>query len=164
LDENGLRSALVENREAVYRYLLKMSGDAETARDLTQDVMVKAILTHGKFRGDCEFRTWLIAIAVNLYRDSLRKRKTIRIGDRTEIGDGNRGEDGIIRKLDAQAAARSLAALPEKKRRVLVLRTEFGFSYEEISRILGCPVGTVRSRIHEAYAELRLAMGVGNDR
>jgi len=69
-------------------------------------------------------------------------------------------EAGLMeRRLDAQRAWALLLTLPAPKRKALVLRLEFGHSYEEIAQILACPIGTVRSRIHSGLEELRAAMG-----
>jgi RNA polymerase sigma-70 factor (ECF subfamily) len=162
-DANGseisLRDALAQNHDAIFRFLRKMSGDEDMARDLCQDVMVKAILGFRKFRGSASFRTWLLSIAANLYRDSLRKNKPVSLHNRDDIHDSGREAARTERRIDAQTAFRLLSALPVKKRKALVLRLELGYSYEEIARILVCPVGTVRSRIHEGIESLRIAMG-----
>jgi RNA polymerase sigma-70 factor (ECF subfamily) len=164
LDADGrtttLKEALARDAEAVFRFLRKLSGDEERARDLAQDVMVKAILGFRKYRAEASFRTWLLAIAANLYRDSLRARRPLLLGEALEADDGGRAAEAMDRRLDAERAERRLAALPLKKRKALALRIEFGYSYEEIAAILGCPVGTVKSRIHEALETLRRDMGV----
>jgi RNA polymerase sigma-70 factor (ECF subfamily) len=163
LDPDGrrisLRDALAENADAVFRFLWKMSGDEELARDLAQDAMVKAILRFDTFRGASSFRTWLLAIAANLYRDDLRKKRPLRLEDEEQINDEGRGADEVVRRLDAERAAGLVARLAARKRAALVLRFESGLSYEEIASIARCPVGTVRSRIHEAIEELRRKMG-----
>ena len=154
-----LRQALADNADVVFRFLWKMSGDEEKARDLAQDAMVKAILRIGSFRGKSSFRTWLLAIAANLYRDDARRRRPLRLDDADRLHDEGREEEDGVKRLDAERAARLIATLPPKKRAALVLRFDSGLSYEEIARIVACPVGTVRSRIHEAVEELRAAMG-----
>lgn len=161
--EPGLREALLENREILYRFLLRMSGDEETAKDLAQETMVKAILAFGRFRAESSVRTWLLSIAANLYRDSRRRRRSLPLEAADEAHDGGRASDAALRGIDAALARKALSELPEKKRKVLVLRTEFGYSYEEIAAMLRCPVGTVRSRIHEAVVALRAAMGVTDE-
>jgi RNA polymerase sigma-70 factor, ECF subfamily len=158
----SLREALAGNADAVFRFLLKMSGDEEKARDLAQDVMVKAIVGFRTFRGRSSFRTWLLAIAANRYRDDLRRKRPLRLEDDDSAHDEGRATDEVVRRLDAERALRLVAGLPLKKRAALVLRLESGLSYEEIARILACPVGTVRSRIHEAVESLRVQMGVSH--
>lgn len=163
MEEADLREELARSHEAVLRYLWKLCGDGETARDLAQDTMVKAILGLRSFRGEASFRTWLLAIASNLYRDSRRRKRPVPLGDEDDIGDGGREAEAAERRVDAGRAKELLAELPLAKRKALVLRLELGLSYEEIAAVLRCPVGTVRSRIHEAVADLREAMGEGGD-
>lgn len=159
MEESVLREELARSHDAVFRFLRRLCGDGETARDLAQDTMVKAILGLRSFRGESSFRTWLLSIAANLYRDSLRRKKTLPLGDRDDIGDGGRDAEAAERRVDAERARDLMARLPLKKRKALVLRLELGLSYEEIAAVLGCPLGTVRSRIHEAIGDLREAMG-----
>jgi RNA polymerase sigma-70 factor (ECF subfamily) len=163
LDSDGrsvsLRDALAENADVVLRFIRRMSGDEEKARDLAQDVMVKAILGFGRFQGRSSFRTWLLAIAANLYRDELRRRRPLRLAEEDTLHDEGRGVEKLVRRLDAERALALIAGLPPRKRSALVLRLELGLSYEEIARVLDCPVGTVRSRIHAAVEELRVRMG-----
>jgi len=159
-----LRIGLEENREILYRFLLRLSGDRERARDLAQEAMVRAILGYPSFRGASSFRTWLLAIAANLYRDQGRRSRTLPLGEVPEPDDGGRSAEGDLRTLDAALAMRAMAALPPKKRAALALRIEFDYTYEEIAAILGCPIGTVRSRIHHALAAIRRALGVEDGR
>jgi RNA polymerase sigma-70 factor, ECF subfamily len=170
VEEGELKEALAENYDAVFRFLWKMSGDEETARDLCQEVMVKAIVAFRKFRGGSSFRTWLLSIAANLYRDGLRTKRPIALesfgsgADRVgEPSDGGREAETTELRLDAERAWNLLSGLPIKKRQALVLRLEFGYSYEEIASVLHCPLGTVRSRIHEALEALRIAMGENHE-
>jgi len=163
MEEGVLREELARSHDAVFRFLRRLCGDEDAARDLAQDVMVKAILGLKSFQGRSSFRTWLLAIAANLYRDSLRRRKPLLLGDRDDVGDGGRAAEAVERRVDAGRARELLAGLPLKKRKALALRLELGLSYEEIAAVLGCPVGTVRSRIHEALADLREAMGEDRD-
>lgn len=154
-----LRQALAESAEPLRRFLWRLSGDEETARDLAQETMVKALVGFRKYRGEAAFRTWLFAIAANLYRDSRRRRRPVILEDGPDLHDAG-AEAGLMEKrLDAQRAWSLMLSLPAPKRKALVLRLEFGHSYEEIARILACPVGTVRSRIHSGLEELRTAMG-----
>lgn len=157
--KRNLRAALAEEADIVRRFLLRLAGDEELARDLVQETMVKAILGFRRFRGEASFRTWLLAIAANLYRDDRRKKRPRPIDDEDRVDDGGAEIERRDRGLEAERAWALLGRLPEPKRKVLVLRMEFDYSYEEIAAILGCPLGTVRSRLHDGLGELRRAMG-----
>jgi RNA polymerase sigma-70 factor, ECF subfamily len=167
LDSDGrvrsLREALAENYDPVFRFLRKISSDEELARDLAQDVMVKAIKGIRKYRGDASFRTWLLSIAVNSFKDTARvrarKRRIIEIDRGFEVHDDGKSIDMTNRRIDAERARDLLSTLPLKQRQALVLKLDFGYSYEELARVLGCPIGTIRSRIHSAMEELRRKMG-----
>jgi RNA polymerase sigma-70 factor, ECF subfamily len=163
-EADELAQALEENREALFRFLLRLCGDRERAMDLSQETMVRAILGFKGFRGGSSFRTWLLAIAANLYRDGRRRMPDLPLAAADEAHDGGQAAHEAERRVEAALAMRALASLPEKKRKAVVLRMEFGYSYEEIARILRCPLGTVRSRIHQATEALRHAMGVDDGR
>jgi RNA polymerase sigma-70 factor (ECF subfamily) len=155
----SLKDLLVENYGCVFKFLLKMSGDMETAKDLTQDVMVRAILSHGRFRGRSKFSTYLIAIAANLYRDGRRRKKALPLDDLPEEADPAAAcEERIIAGEGEERMRASILKLPLKLRQVLVLRMESACSYEEIAGMLGCPIGTVRSRLHTAVDRLKTMM------
>jgi RNA polymerase sigma-70 factor (ECF subfamily) len=155
----SLKELLVENYGYVFRFLAKMCGDAETAKDLTQDVMVRAIVSHGRFRGRSKFSTYLIAIAANLYRDGKRRKTTLPLDELPEGSDPDASPDErIVAMEDEERMRASILKLPLKLRQVLVLRTESACSYEEMAGILGCPVGTVRSRLHNAVDKLKTMM------
>lgn len=154
-----LRQALAESVEPLRRFLWRLSGDEETARDLAQEAMVKALVGFHRYRGEASFRTWLFSIAANLYRDTRRRKRPASLEDGQDPHDSGKEAGLMERSLDAQRAWALLLSLPDPKRKALVLRLEFGHSYEEIARILACPIGTVRSRIHSGLEELREAMG-----
>ncbi len=154
-----LRQALAESAEPLRRFLWRLSGDEETARELAQEAMVKALVGFRRYRGVSSFRTWLFAIAANLYRDSRRRKRPATLEDGRDLHDAGAEAGMMERRLDAQKAWALMQSLPAPKRKALVLRLEFGHSYEEIARILACPVGTVRSRIHSGLEDLRAAMG-----
>ena len=72
-DRKSLELLLYDNYKIVYGYLLKLTMNEEVTKDLTQDVMMKAILNIKKFKGESKFSTWLISIASNLYKNYIRK-------------------------------------------------------------------------------------------
>jgi len=151
----------VENRGCLYRFMLGMTGNMELAEDLAQETMVKAIVAYKSWRGGSAFRTWLMAIAVNLYRDGLRKKRPVALDSVDEPMAGGELDEGVLRRLDAARAVEALSRLPEKQRKVVALRLDCGLSYEEIAAILHCPAGTARSRMHAAIESIRRIMGVG---
>lgn len=136
--------------------------DTDEVADVTQEAFIKAYRALPKFRGDSQFYTWLYRIAINtaknyLVSKSRRPSSTdIDVADAEQFAnnekliDESSPEDFIMTQELAQVIKDSLSQLPEDLRTALTLREFEGMSYEEIAAVMGCPVGTVRSRIFRA--------------
>jgi len=156
-DRKSLELLLYDNYKIVYGYLLKLTMNEEVTKDLTQDVMMKAILNIKKFKGESKFSTWLISIASNLYKDYIRKNKKIssmNIED-LSVKDSQSIEETFINKDTVNRVGKLIMDFPYEKRMVFILKNYYDYSYEEISKILKCPIGTVRSRLHYCIEKLR---------
>ena len=141
----------------VSRYI----ADAGEVEDVTQEAFIKAYRALSKFRGDSAFYTWLYRIAANAAKNHLVA-KGRRPGADASIEDAEAFDDGglVSETSSPEAMAmgdewavvveQSLQALPEELRAALTLRELEGLSYDDIAEVLGCPVGTVRSRIFRA--------------
>ena len=140
----------------IYALCLRMSGDAQRAEELTQDVFVRAWERMGSFRGESKFTTWLHRLAVNVVLQAGRARGR-REGRETLVANP---EDYLARvkrempgtRLDLE---RAIASLPEGARTVLVLRDIQGFKYDEIAEMQGVALGTVKAQIHRARKMMR---------
>ncbi|AEV68484.1 sigma-70 family RNA polymerase sigma factor [Acetivibrio clariflavus] len=156
-DRKSLELLLYDNYKIVYGYLLKLTMNEEVTKDLTQDVMMKAILNIKKFKGESKFSTWLISIASNLYKNYIRKNK--KISNKTiedlSLKDSQDIEHAVINKDTVKRIGKLLMDFPYEKRMVFILKNYYDYSYEEISKILKCPIGTVRSRLHYCIEKLR---------
>jgi len=149
----------------LFRTLVNMLGSHEDARDITQDAFVLAFQKLSTFRGDSAFYSWLFRIAFNASVSHKRKRRhstTSIEAAREQAGiepPDNRSEGQPSHALEVQErqvlVRKALAELPDDYRTVLVLKEMEDRKYEEIAEIVGCPIGTVRSRIHRARQELR---------
>jgi RNA polymerase sigma-70 factor (ECF subfamily) len=135
--------------------------DSQEVMDLTQETFIKAYRAIERFRGDSAFYTWLYRIAVNTAKNFLESRgrrpqSSADIADAENFDDGRRLRDlaspeRLLQKDELQEAlSQAIAALPEELRSAFLLREYDGLSYEDIARILECPIGTVRSRIFRA--------------
>lgn len=136
--------------------------DPEEIADVVQDTFVKAYRALGNFRGESRFYTWLYRIAVNTAKNYLVARGRRPPADDVEVesaeqldaGDSLRDVDSpenlFLRDELEALVLRAIEALPEELRTALTLREFEGLSYEEIAKAMGCPVGTVRSRIFRA--------------
>lgn len=142
-DQGSLEELLQLNYPILKGYLTKVTLDRELAADLTQETMFKAIRQLKKFRGSAKFSTWLITIGTNLYRDHLRKHRRLVVTDELDYFEPQTEMPETALVIDEL-----LVELPQEKRMVLILKHYFGYNYEEIGKILDCPVGTVKSRMY----------------
>ncbi len=172
--------ALVRKHEArIHRLAWRILGDAEDALDAAQETFVKAWRAIAGFQGGSRFSTWLMRIAINQCRNELRRRRTVKhaqplsidaplsadgdtLGDRLEASSPSPWEAARGREV-AQSLSDALKAVEPEAREVLLLSDGEALSYEEIAEILDVPVGTVRSRLHRARADLKRLLGVMGD-
>jgi len=123
---------------------------ADEAEDAAQESFIRAFRGLSSFRGPLGFYTWLCRITVRTCLDHQRKRRPPRLEVRApHAGDA---EDAAVSRLVVQALLDQLSA---PVRAALVLREVDGLEYQEIARVVGVPVGTVRSRLHSARARFR---------
>ncbi len=140
----------------VYALCLRMARDGQRAEELTQDVFVRAWERLGTFRGESQFTTWLHRLAVNVVLQEGRSkgrresREELVADPEAYLGRVTREMPGT--RLDLE---RAIAALPEGARTVVVLRDIHGYKYEEIARMQGVALGTVKAQIHRARKMMR---------
>lgn len=161
-------------QQRVIAYLLSMLRDREDALDGAQEVFVRLHQRAHLYEPQFPLRCWLYRIATNVAIDSVRRRKRRRwvsLGDallrrRGEHGDGDApdveptaphgGPLGQLLENETTRVVRAaIKTLPERYRSVLVLRDLQELSYDEVARVLGCRVGTVKSRVNRARTMLR---------
>src|SRR6266404_2412989 len=144
----------------VYSLCLRMIGNSTEAEDLTQDVFVQVFRKLGSFRGESAFTTWLHRLTVNQVLMHFRKR-SVKLEQTTEEGDTPiqivRGTENPnhMPVVDRIALDKAIEQLPPGYKKVFTLHDVEGHEHEEISRILGCSVGTSKSQLHKARMKLR---------
>jgi RNA polymerase sigma-70 factor (ECF subfamily) len=149
-----------EHRDSVFRYLSRIVGQVETARDLTQEVFLRVSRNRGLEATDVERRAWVFKIARNLalnyLRDARRRPATVPLVDRA----------GPATQELAVALQQALAALPDLDRDVFLMRESAGLSYEQIADACELTEAAVRARLHRARVRLRetLAAPIGEQR
>lgn len=154
-NKSALNTLLTNNYPLLKGYIIKMTCDPHLTQDIVQDTMLKAVLNIEKFKPEAKFSTWLITIATNIYRDYLRKNKNITLLDEDpEVPSSVNTEDSVINMLEYRAVMKILMGMPYEKRAVFILKNYYGYKYEEIATILKCPLGTVRSRLHNCIKYL----------
>ncbi|MGH9832666.1 MAG: sigma-70 family RNA polymerase sigma factor [Blastocatellia bacterium] len=152
-------------RNQITNYVYRMLNDYDRAVDLAQETFVRVYMSAERYQATYSFSTYIYRIAHNLAISELRQRKRRRLiplptffSDKdneemeVEIEDRKQvmADDAMIGNERQRAVAKAIASLPEKYRAALVLCHLEDKSYEEISEILGLPVGTVKSRINRA--------------
>nr|WP_249419317.1 RNA polymerase sigma factor RpoE [Hydrogenophilus thiooxidans] len=156
---------LVEKyRRRVERLIARLVHDPAEVEDLAQETFIKAYRAINAFRGESAFYTWLYRIALNTAKNHLvsAKREVMTTsttqdndeGESFDLLEGQGTDDTPERLLLSQEIARTveeaMAELPEELRTAIQLRELEGLSYEAIAEAMGCPIGTVRSRIFRA--------------
>jgi RNA polymerase sigma-70 factor (ECF subfamily) len=135
-------------------------GSAGEEEDLVQETYLRAMRSLRSFRGDAPVRAWLLAVARNVCADHVRRRsRQSRLLDRLKLElpgpGGASGQGGPGRTHDALTVdAMLLDTLDADRREAFVLTQIAGLSYEEAAMAVGCPVGTIRSRVSRARRDL----------
>jgi RNA polymerase sigma-70 factor (ECF subfamily) len=160
--------AILENLSALYGFAMTLSRNRTDAEDLVQEACLRAIkgMTHTAIKSDP--KVWLFTILRNVWINEWRRRANgpefILLGkSRVDGGplqpwlsdERERPEDHFERDVTSGRIRLAISGLPEMFREVVVLRYFEGFSYRQIASIVGCPAGTVMSRLNRARAELR---------
>lgn len=150
---------VAEHADSVYRLAYRLAGNQQDAEDLTQDTFMRVFRSLKSYQPGT-FEGWLHRITTNLFLDMVRRRAKIRMEqlpedyDRIEGGIADPAETFELNNLDP-ALEKALDQLASEYRVAVVLCDGLGMSYDEISQTLGIKMGTVRSRIHRARAQLR---------
>jgi len=145
------------------RLLARFIRDPAEVEDVTQEAFIKAYRALPAFRGDSAFYTWLYRIGINTAKNYLmalgRRAPTsteVEAGDAESFEDGeqlrdiNTPESMLLSAEIARTVNATIEELPEELRTAIQLREIEGMSYEDIARVMDCPIGTVRSRIFRA--------------
>lgn len=164
--KNGNKSALNSlfqlNYKMIFGFVIKMTANETLAQDITQETFLKAVINIKKFNCNCKFSTWLIKISINLYKDYMKKNKNIEFKqDIIPIEAGESMEERIMTNLQYKEAIEELRKMSYKKRTSFILKHYYGYSLEEISEIMNCPQGTVKSRIGNCVDSLRKVLKEG---
>ena len=152
-------------RKQIYQLAYCITGNHEDADDISQETFVRAYRAIGDFRGKARFSTWLRRITINLSINHLKSeslRKNVANGGEklnsenfSEIPAAGNPLENVEAEELAQQVKVAVNSLPVVEKVVLVLRVNQGLSYKEIAQSLGCPVGTVMSRLNRARRRLR---------
>jgi RNA polymerase sigma-70 factor (ECF subfamily) len=160
---------LIEDyQKKAFNVAYRMMGNSEDANDLVQEALIRIFKSIKNFKEQSSFSTWVYRIVTNVCLDELRRRKnkfTISIDEDIQLEDGNvkrqiesegpTPEESLESKEIQDIVTKAIEELSNEHKTVIVLRDIQGFSYDEISDIMKCPEGTVKSRINRARKALR---------
>lgn len=164
-DKKAYELLVIKYERRIQRLIGRMVRDVDLVEDIAQETFIRAYRALAQFRGDAQFYTWLYRIAVNtakkalmeLKRDPTVSENAFKSGDddetsplENELTNAETPEAILASKEIAEMVNAAMAALPEDLRQAITLREIEGLSYEEISEMMNCPIGTVRSRIFRA--------------
>ncbi|MGB9868268.1 MAG: RNA polymerase sigma factor [Bacillota bacterium] len=150
----------------VYSLAYYLSRNPEEAKDLSQEAMLRVVSSIRNFKGACSFSSWVFRITNNVFIDKLRRKAKIKFCSLDEVMwepialDADPNE--WVQRMELRSAVRSaLGRLRPEYRGVIIMHSVKGMKYEEIASVLGCPVGTVKSRLNRARLALRRELGQG---
>jgi RNA polymerase sigma-70 factor (ECF subfamily) len=180
-DKRAFELLVEKYQRKLARLLSRFVRDPSEVEDVTQEAFIKAYRALPAFRGDSAFYTWLYRIGINTaknYLMALGRRAPTSTDIEAEEAEGfeeadqlrdiNTPESVLLSNEIAATVNATIDGLPEELRTAIQLREIEGMSYEDIARIMDCPIGTVRSRIfraREAIAErLRPLLDTSKDK
>jgi RNA polymerase sigma-70 factor (ECF subfamily) len=147
---------VVRYQRSVYRLCYRYVNNHEDANDLTQEVFLRAWRAIGRFRGQSAFGTWLYRIGVNacLNFRAVRRPPMEELSD-TIADPASGAAQGIEREEEARRLRAAVGRLPEKQRATLILKIYHELTHQEVAKILGSKVGTVKANLFHALGNLR---------
>lgn len=180
-DKHAFELLVAKYQRKLGRLLSRFIRDPAEIEDVTQEAFIKAYRALPSFRGDSAFYTWLYRIGINTAKNYLvamgRRAPTTTAFDVTDaetfedseqLKDINTPENVLMSKQIAKTVNQTLQELPDVLRTAITLREIEGLSYEDIAKVMNCPIGTVRSRIFRAReviaGKLRPMLGTSKDK
>jgi len=155
----------------VFRFVAFSISDRDAAESITQDCLLKALLTRNQFRGDCSVATWLMRIAFNLIRDHTKSQKfrfwksaaasAIDASDVSRyLASGERSAEAqLIARERVQMVYKALQELSGKQRSIFLMRFVEEMDLSEIAAITGMTVPTVKTHLYRAVGTIRARLG-----
>lgn len=166
LDADRFRDLMERHGDKIYNFAWRLAGNESDARDLTQEAFARAFQHRDRFDFARPFDAWVCRILHNHFLDNVRRyehRRSISYDAPTEglpltetlVGRDPNPLDALMREERDRSVQRALNLLPPLYRSAVILCDLENYSYETIAEILECPLGTVRSRLHEGRRLLR---------
>jgi RNA polymerase sigma-70 factor (ECF subfamily) len=158
--DNGAVAELVRRTEQAVWQLCAVLGSSGETEDLVQETYLRALRALPRFRGEAPVRVWLLAIARHTCADHVRRRQRHRrLLDRLTIEAGSTGDAAV--DASGSPSLELLLRLDPDRREAFALTQLAELSYEEAADVVGCPIGTIRSRVARARGDLRALLDAG---
>jgi len=154
---------VTEHIDGLYSYALVLTRNDSEANDLVQETYIRAIRAMKRLRTDSNVKGWMFTILRNIWLNHLRRRRTapemVSIDGEestvTVIATSKDPHASYVSNLERDLVREAIRQLPSDFREIILLREYEDLSYQEIAKILNCPVGTVMSRLARARSKLR---------
>ncbi len=156
-DNRAVDSLVNLYKAPLFAFILRLTGNRENTEDIFQETWIRVIRSIRFFRGDSKFSTWLFQIAVNMVRDEQRKTKGknhLPVDEYEDILSCPPGVDPFT-LMKARRVREIVETLPSKMKEAVILKYFHDFDDREIAGIVGCPEGTVKSRLYNAAQMIR---------
>lgn len=165
-DETAFSELFQMHYSFLYKYIIKMTFDSIIAEDLLQDTMLKCFLHIKKYDGSSKLSSWMITIATRTYIDYLRKKKRENWLFKKAKQASNDSVKWKVRQsgIEFSDVMEVISKLDTIYRIPLLLKHYYGFSYEEIGRMIDIKEGTVKSRVHKCLQLIRKELGDFDER
>jgi len=161
--------AVIEYMDTLYSYAMVLTRNPSEAEDLVQETYLRAMRAMRRLRAGSNVKSWLLAILRNIWLNQLRKQRTtpktveIDVDEITAnvVAETSKDPHALyVSKRECEQVREAIQQLPVDFREVILLREYEELSYQEIASVLGCPVGTVMSRLARARSKLRPMLSV----
>lgn len=158
-NEQAFNTLVLRYKEKVYWIVRRMVPDHDEADDITQNVFIKAYHSLRSFKGDSSFYTWIYRIAVNLSLNEIRRRKLRRTFTIDEEVHQVQSQDAqplelMVQRERTQQIIEAIELLPDKQKKVFLLRYYEELPYEEIAKILKTSVGGLKANYFHAVKKI----------
>lgn len=165
-DSDAIESLVRRHQSLVHRLAVSILDDPAEADEATQDVFVAAIDRLDSYRGESSFTTWLYAIALNVCRGRLRKRRVrerlaqaVHALFRVSADAEAHPEQVVVQREADEALWQAIRALDDSLREVVILRYYHELRLDDVARVVGVSERSVRNRLHAAHERLRNRLG-----
>jgi RNA polymerase sigma-70 factor (ECF subfamily) len=159
-DRDAFRILMQRYMKQAYNVAHRFVGDHDSAEDITQEAFVKVHAALQSYRGDSEFSTWLHRIVVNLALTKKRSERSkmdrhVRYDDAREVASHDHHHDALVVSEQQAHVERALHELPTLQRAVVILRHLNGLSTKQVSDILHCSEGTVKTHLFRGLKKMK---------